>query len=147
MIPSNVVKVLDAAGYVKGFDFVAEMASGGEIVLTWLSSGGVSEAQINDYANDLTPLPSGQLFSQWLTEHGGDAVQTLRREAREKMDSLVDEDAALIRAAFIELATAHNQLLQWLGTQTTLINHNQLIDLQVSRQGIKDRINNGEADS
>lgn len=103
MYPINSAEILRALGYIPGAhdgesDFVLRNALG-VITLTWNHADPQpTEQQINDYASDTTPLPSGQLFSQWQAEHGGDAVQTLRRKAKEALDDQAAEQFALSRA-------------------------------------------------
>lgn len=159
-LPQNVATVLIALGYDALQDFQAS-AEEQSIIVRWAHADPQpTEQQLNDYASDAAPLPSGQLFSQWVAEHGGDALQTLRRKAKEALASQEKEQNAMVRAVVLELlnyANAErnkfNLLLQWLGTQTTLANRGQLTALELieatpqqAKQAISDRITAGEAD-
>ena len=80
-----------------------------------------TEQEVLDAGNDLTVV-NGQTFSQWLAEHGGDATQTKRRQAREKIDDAIDikERALLLNA---------NKRINWLT--------NRVLELQEDLQAIK----------
>ena len=69
-----------------------------------------AEQQVIDYANDVTPLPSGQLFSQWLAEHGGDPVATFRARAKAALDRASSEQEGLLRAALLVVLDELNSL-------------------------------------
>lgn len=159
-LPRKTATVLIALGYDSLEDFTAT-ASQGVISLQWNHTDPQpTEQVINDYASDTTPLPSGQLFSEWLAENGGDPLLTLRRKAKEALDSQAAEQNALLRAVVLELldyANADranlNTLLTWLGGQTTLTNRGQLSAMgsveatpAQAKDAIKARLAAGEAD-
>ena len=159
-LPTNTAPVLTAIGYRPLVDFLC--TSGETVTLQWLHvDPQPTEQQINDWATDAAPLPSGQLFSVWLAEHGGDALLTLRRLAKEALDEQEAGDHALIRAVVVELLDycntqrqQHNALLTWLGAQGTLANRGQLTAMQLAeatptqaRTSIKSRIDAGNADT
>lgn len=87
-------------------------------------------------------------------------VLTLRQQAQTALDTQRGETIAIDRAIVRELLDyennmrqAFNTLLTWLGTQTTLINRNQLAAMQrplatpaQAFTAIKNRLNSGEAD-
>ena len=153
--------VLVALGYNPPRDFTA-IDDDGKVSLQWHHTDPQpTEQQINDWATDKTPLPNGRLFSQWQAENGGDPLATLRRKAKEALADQADEQNALVRAVVLELLDycneqrkRHNQLLQWLNSQATiLLNRGQLASLalheatpQQAKQAIVSRIENGEAD-
>ena len=158
--PVNTHDILIASGYEHFRDFI--FCPGGSAPLQWLHADPQpTEQQINEWATDAAPLPSGQLFSVWLAEHGGDALLTLRRLAKEALDEQEAGDHALIRAVVIELLDycnaqrqQHNALLTWLGAQGTLANRGQLTAMQLAeatptqaRTSIKSRIDAGNADT
>lgn len=85
-------QVLTALGYEPVTDCGIE-ADG---TLTWYHSDPQpTEQQLNDWATDTTPLPSGQLFSVWRAEHGGDATLTAKRIAKEIFDQSTGEGVLL----------------------------------------------------
>ena len=98
-----------------------------------------AEQQVIDYANDVTPLPSGQLFSQWLAEHGGDPVATFRRQAKEALDKQSSETEGLIRALALVVLDEINTLRgqHALAPRTA----------QQLRDAIKNKLTAGDADS
>jgi hypothetical protein len=119
-----------------------------------------TEQQITDWATDVIPLPSGQLFSAWLAEHGGDSAATARRRARDVLSKANDHSNMVDKAIVLELvdllntqASQMEALLTWLGG-TNLPNRNQLPGFafptptyQQARTAIVDRITNGETDA
>lgn len=160
MLHSQTPQVLASLGYLHLQDFEFGI-DGTARKLQWHHADKQpTEQQINDWATDKTPLPSGQLFSQWQAENGGDPLATLRRKAKEALADQAQEQNALMRAVVLELLDycneqrkRHNQLLQWIGGQTTLLNRGQLAALalneatpQQAKQAIVSRIENGEAD-
>jgi hypothetical protein len=79
-----------------------------------------TEQVVNDYATDTTPLPSGGTFSQWVATHGGDAIATAKRIARE----LQDADDAQNRAAraMVKIVVDEvNALRQWIADYKTQV--------------------------
>lgn len=104
-----------------------------------------SDAAIVDAGNDLT-IVGGETFSQWLISHGGDPVFTRRREAVERLDD-VTPSGVKARAILVYMAKQHNDLLAWLGAQTTLTNRSQLNDFKITRAGAKAAIDAGDGDS
>ena len=52
-------------------------------------------------------------FQTWLAEHGGDALLTLRREAKELLDA-THHQAALTRALALTTLSEVNNLRQWI---------------------------------
>jgi hypothetical protein len=110
----------------------------------------------------LASVEASQAYFDWLAEHGGDVARTARRLAQEALDRSGVELEVLIRAVVIELlghintqlAQKHNDLLVWLGTQTALVNRNQLTNFQATqptpaqaRTAIKNRVSTGQADN
>jgi hypothetical protein len=160
MLPSNTALILMALGYDSLDDFTASDKGTGVFLQWHHSDKQPTEQQISDWATDKTPLPNGRLFSQWQAENGGDPLATLRRKAKEALADQADEQNALVRAVVLELLDycneqrkRHNQLLQWIGGQLTLLNRGQLAALQLNeatptqaKQAIVSRIENGEAD-
>lgn len=143
MYPANTTLVLRAMGYTPGAidenDFIAANVNG-EVSIEWNHTDPQpTEQQINDYAADVTPLPSGQLFSEWQTEHGGNALATLRRQAKEALDGQDRDHQALIRALALVVLDEINTLRAQhaLAPRTA----NQL------RNAIKARITAGDADA
>lgn len=53
-------------------------------------------------------------FATWLSEHGGDALLTLRREAKEMLDAQADRHAALMRALAMTTLSEVNILRDWI---------------------------------
>ena len=149
--------VLQAAGYENLVDYQYHDVDG----LKWLSGKAQpSQKQLDDWRNDLVPLPSGELFSEWFACHGGDPDKTRYRTAKKLLDDADEASATLLRAAIIELlendnrlVRKYNQMLNWLGSQTSLGDRGQLTGFQGiegtaadAKQQIKDRIDASEAD-
>ena len=87
--PKITGRILDAA-YFDGVTRYWEVESepGGTVAIrSWThpTESQPTEQQINDWATDAAPLPSGQLFSVWLSENGGDATLTAKRQAKEAL--------------------------------------------------------------
>jgi len=77
------------------FFFRGAKAGIGLEIKEWAApTGPPTEQEVAAVLADATPLPSGQLFSAWLAEHGGDPVTTRRRLAREAVDALTPESMA-----------------------------------------------------
>ena len=97
-----------------------------------------TEQEIIDAGNDLTTV-NGQVFSEWLAEHGGDPILTLRREAQEALDAQNSRIEALIRAFALVMVDEINLLR----TEHSLADRTaaQL------RTAIKNKIAAGEADT
>ena len=99
-----------------------------------------TEQEIIDAGNDLTTV-NGQVFSEWLAEHGGDPILTLRREAQEALDAQNSRIEALIRA--LALVTMD---------EINVIRADAQINLPARtaaqlRAAIKTKISDGEADT
>lgn len=70
-----------------------------------------TEQQVTEWATDATPLPSGELFSEWQAENGGDEKKTRKRRIREAFKDAVDNgdvDKVAIRAVIDVVATLTN---------------------------------------
>jgi hypothetical protein len=66
--PINTGAILKAAGYEPLVDFICERAAGSDLALEWLHTDPQpTEQQIQDYADDTTPLPNGQTFTEYQT--------------------------------------------------------------------------------
>lgn len=97
-----------------------------------------TEQEIADAANDLTTV-GGQVFSEWLAEHGGDPALTSRREAREALalaDSRIEtllRALALVVMDEINILRAQHGLAPRTGSQIRL--------------AISNKIDSGEADT
>lgn len=97
--PDATPNVLISLGYELLTDFTCETIQGVITITEWSHADPQpTEQQINEWATDTTPLPSGQLFSQWLSEHGGDATITAKRLAKELYDDQ-KQQGRQIRAA------------------------------------------------
>ena len=95
MIPENTFSILLGAGYEES-DFVL-IRNGPNLQLDWHSTDPrPTDQQINDWGDDTVPLPSGQLFSEWLASHGGDPISTAKRQILERLN----DNADLTRAGF-----------------------------------------------
>lgn len=101
-LPLNTATVLSAAYPAAvplvDYECIRKVADGPVEIETWNESLGPqpTEQQVNDWATDAAALPSGQTFSEWEAEHGGDVLATAKRKIREALDS----DADLTRAGF-----------------------------------------------
>jgi len=108
--PLATSRVLEALGYVPLDDFTAQTTDGTTVELTWTHvDTQPSDSDVNDYATDTTVLPSGQLFSVWLSENGGDETLTNRRVAIDIANE-VNGDGVRVRA-LIELLNKRDNYL------------------------------------
>lgn len=139
MIVTN-VRETEGGGYLATIDGIeVAFPAGGDLqpILEWIEAGGV-------------PVP-------YVAPTQAELLASRRVAARARIDHM---DEAALRAVVIEsLAYANemrakfNTLLQWLGTQTTLVGRGQLAAMtlpqattQQAKQRIKGRIDGGEAD-
>ncbi len=137
--PATCGSVLAAIGYELD-DFICWTDGGGVTSLQWNHADPQpTEQQVNDWATDAVALPSGQLFSQWQAEHGGDPQLTFRRQAKEALDKQASDTEGLIRALALVVLDEINILRgQHLMAPRTA---DQL------RNAIKGKITAGDADS
>ena len=114
MLPNNTGTILTALGYEPLTDFECAKVAGEVVINTWSHvDTQPTEQQITDWGTDAAALPSGQLFSAWQAEHGGDAIATAKRIAKELQDS--DEQTARIIRAVVKLTVDEiNTLRQWI---------------------------------
>ena len=114
MLPNNTGTILTALGYEPLTDFECAKVAGEVVINTWSHvDTQPTEQQITDWSTDAAALPSGQLFSAWLAEHGGDVIATAKRIAKELQDS--DEETARIIRAVVKLTVDEiNTLRQWI---------------------------------
>ena len=112
-LPTNTGGVLFASGYEPP-DVVVSIDAAGTVSMEWNHADPQpTEQQITDWSTDAAALPSGQLFSAWLAEHGGDAIATAKRIAKELQDS--DAETARIIRAVVKLTVDEiNSLRQWI---------------------------------
>jgi hypothetical protein len=75
--------------------------------LQWFTSAEPkpSEQQVNDWGNDVTPLPSGQLYSEWLAINGGDPDATARDQAIRLYDEISTPGAGFSSVSRLDRAT------------------------------------------
>lgn len=117
--PDNTAAVLRAAypDLTGPTDWVLEQP-GGVIALVWTNGQPEpTEQQITDWATDAATLPSGQLFSAWLAEHGGDDIATAKLQIKEALA----DDTDLTRAGFqalIILFLDNLNSTSWVGNAT-----------------------------
>jgi len=92
MLDQRAGRVLQALGYDRGLYTVSDV-NGAISISYWDSSNGLQpdETTINNYATDATPLPSGQNFSGWLAEHGGNATLTAKKLGKDIIDASTGE--------------------------------------------------------
>lgn len=120
-----------------------------------------TEQQIADAEADRTTV-NGQVFSQWLAEHGGNAAATLRREAREAL-SAARAESALHRAALLVIVDEFNRHTEkFTALRNAIANANSLAEVKTAaaaidpipvrtgqdlRNAAEGKINAGAADS
>ena len=140
------VEALIALGYIPGIDFFVMQTDSGQVLSEW-------------YNSDPKPTKT-QLAAVTQEQIDNARLMKLRTKAKEALADQAHEQNALVRAVVLELLdycnaqrAKHNQLLQWIGGQTTLLNRGQLAALalneatpQQAKQAIVSRIENGEAD-
>ena len=97
-----------------------------------------TEQEINDAANDLTTI-NGQVFSEWLSENGGDVTLTERRKGVEAVDVPTQYLANLIRAVALVALDEINLLRAQAGLQDRTFTQ--------MRNAIKGKINSGVVDN
>lgn len=139
MIPANTAKILEFLGFKLDQDFEVGWTGTETIICKWYSViTQPTDQEINDASNDLTTI-NGQVFSAWYAEHGGNAVSTLRREAKEALDNQTADTNALIRAlAFVVMDEINILRAQHSMADRTAA---QL------RTTIKNKIDSGDADT
>lgn len=142
----TLVDALIALGYESIEDFIVAKTDNGIELSEW-------------YHSDPKPTKT-QLAAVTQEQIDNARLMKLRTKAKEALADQAHEQNALVRAVVLELLDycneqrkRHNQLLQWIGSQTTLLNRGQLAALQLAeatpqqaKQAIVSRIENGEAD-
>lgn len=154
-LPRNTADILTSRGYRVLAHFECVESSPGDVAICkW------DHADPQPTPEQVTQWGNAPEFSAWRQANGGDPLVTLRRKAKEALQSQSAEQSALIRAVVIELLDyanqqrdAHNSLLTWLGSQTTLVSRNSLPAMQLNKAtpaqaktAITNRIETGEAD-
>ena len=106
-------RVLIALGYQSIIDFDAGEQND-VITLDWKHGDPQpTEQQILDYINGVSPLPSGELFSEWSAEHGGDSIKTAKRLSKDLFDRL-EAESRILRAIVTLTVDEINILRQWI---------------------------------
>lgn len=140
-LPLNTGSVLSAAGFQADEDFVVSRDPPGNVTLTWRGApeDEPSEEQIIAWSTDAEALPSGELYSEWFENHGGDPTLTARQQAEDALTSGAGTSDYNARAALLQSQDYTAQLAQL--SVTTLIG---VMASSGSFEELRQRVNSGE---
>ena len=102
-LPTNTATILQFLNpaAIPNKQYVVYISDGNVVIGSWDESA-IGSPQPTD--QEITDAGNSQAFIDWYAEHGGDAIATLRRRAKEALDAQNAETEALIRAlAFVVL--------------------------------------------